>query len=245
MGDNRKAIEVTGVTEEQPSNIHFHFDYLLSMYTNPNIKEYEWSWIWTQVVTYVKLGPDADAQALDAKLKTFADRHAPKTFERLHMDYGDFIKEKGPWLLYLQPVEDIFLYSDQIGNRLGPVGDIKYVYILGIIASFILLIAVVNFVNLSTARATKRAKEVGVKKTSGISKVMALIAQFQVEYIVLTMVSMLLGLGVMELLRLLIQPIIGSEIPLSALSSLNFILLSNPTSSCDRIPGRLISFILP
>ncbi len=224
VGDERTAVEVTGVTEEQPSNIHFHFDYLLSMYTNPDIRQYEWSWIWTQVVTYVKLRADADVAAMESKLQTFADKHAPETFRMLEMDYGDFIKEKGPWLLYLQPVVKIHLYSDKIGNRLGPVGDIKYIYILGIIATFILLIAIVNFVNLSTARAAKRGKEVGVKKTLGLTR-SGLIFQFQMEYIFLTMISMLLGLAFMELLRLLIQPIVGIEIPLSVWSPGKFALI--------------------
>jgi putative ABC transport system permease protein len=224
LGDDRTAVEVTGVTEEQPTNMHFQFDYLMSMYTNPNIKEFEWSWIWTQVVTYVKLRPGADVELLDEKLKTFADRHAPKTFQRLQMDYKEFISEKGPWLLSLQPVRDIHLYSDRIGNRLGPVADIKYVYILSVIAVFILLIAVINFINLSTARATNRAKEVGVKKALGMLR-RDLITQFQIEHILLTMVSMLLGLGFMEILRLVIQPFVGIEIPLSVWSVGTFILI--------------------
>lgn len=222
ISDERITAEVTGVTEAQPLNVHFGFDYLLSMYTNPYVKEFEWSWIWTQVVTYVKLRPAADVEALNSKLITFADRHAPATFKRFNMDYGEFMKEKGAWMLYLQPVKDIYLYSNKIGNRLGPVGDIKYVYVLGIIASFILLIAIVNFVNLSTARATKRAKEVGVKKTLGLMRG-SLIAQFQMEHILLTMISMLFGLAVMELLRLLIQPFVGIEIPLSTWSIGTFI----------------------
>jgi putative ABC transport system permease protein len=224
LGDDRTAVEVTGVTEEQPTNMHFHFDYLLSMYTNPNIKEFEWSWIWTQVVTYVKLTPGADAVLLDEKLKTFADRHAPMTFQKLQMDYKEFISEKGPWILSLQPVRDIHLYSDRIGNRLGPVADITYVYILSVIAVFILLIAVINFINLSTARATNRAKEVGVKKALGVLR-RDLIIQFQFEHILLTMVSMLLGLGFMEILRLIIQPFVGIEIPLSVWSAGTFILI--------------------
>ncbi len=224
LGDERTAVEVTGVTEEQPSNMHFQFDYLLSIYSNPNIKEFEWSWIWTQVVTYVKLNPGADAKIINEKLKTFADRHAPKTFQRLQMDYKEFISEKGPWLLYLQPVKDIHLYSDRIGNRLGPVADIKYIYILSVIAVFILLIAVINFINLSTARATNRAKEVGVKKTLGLMRG-SLIAQFQVEHILLTMVSMLIGLGVMEILRLLIQSFVGIEIPLAVWGAGTFMLI--------------------
>ena len=224
LGDDRLAVEVTGVTEEQPTNMHFHFDYLLSMYTNPAIKEFEWSWIWTQVVTYVKLNADADVQLLNEKLKSFADRHAPATFKRLQMDYKEFINEKGAWLLYLQPVDEIHLYSDRIGNRLGSLGDIKYVYVLSVIAAFILLIAIVNFINLSTARATNRAKEVGVKKTLGLTRG-SLIAQFQVEHILLTSISMLLGLGVMEILRLLIQPLVDIEIPLSVWSISTFILI--------------------
>ncbi|MEJ7645624.1 MAG: ABC transporter permease [Chryseolinea sp.] len=224
IGDDLTTVEVTGVTEAQPKNVHFHFDYLLSMHTNPAMKEFEWSWIYTQVVTYVKLRPGADVAALDSKLKTVANRHAPATFVKLRMDYNEFVKEKGAWLLYLQPVKDIHLYSASAGNRLGPVGDINYVYVLGIIAGFILLIAIVNFVNLSTARASKRAKEVGVKKTLGVSR-SALIIQFEVEHILLTMVSMLLGLAVMEILRLLIQPFVGIEIPLDAWSPLTFALV--------------------
>ena len=224
VGDYRIPVEVSGVTDIQPANMHFHFDYLLSMYTNPSIKEFEWSWIWTQVVTYVKLRPGADANQIDEKLKTFADRHAPATFQRLQMDYKEFLSEKGPWLLYLQPVKDIHLYSASIGNRLGPVGDINYVYILSVIAVFILLIAVINFINLSTARATNRAKEVGVKKTLGLMRG-SLVVQFQIEHILLTMVSMLLGLGVMEILRLLLQPIVDIQGPLKLWNASTFVIL--------------------
>jgi putative ABC transport system permease protein len=223
-------VEVTGVTKPQPPNSHFHFDYLLSMYTNPNIKQFEWSWIWTQVATYVKLRPGTDVEAIREKLKTFADRHAPATFKRVGIDYQEFKDEKGGWELYLQPVRDIHLYSaardgmGAIGNRLGPVGDIREVYVLSLVALFILLIAVINFINLSTARGSTRAKEVGVKKTLGMRRG-SLIAQFQVEHIVLTMMAMLLGLGVMELLRIAIQPMVGIHIPLGVVKPLPFIAL--------------------
>jgi putative ABC transport system permease protein len=224
VGDTRIPAEVTGVTEEQPTNAHFHFDYLLSMYTNPFIKEFEWSWIWTQVVTYVKLRPDADPLALDEKLKTFADRHAVPTFQRLNMDYTSFVNERGAWKLYIQPVKEIHLQSYKTGNRLGPEGDIRYIYIFSAIGIFILLIAVINFVNLSTARASKRAKEIGVKKTLGVLR-KSLIMQFQVEHIIMTFGATLLALGVMEILRLLIQPIVGIEIPVTAVDGMLLTLL--------------------
>jgi putative ABC transport system permease protein len=212
LGDDKISVEVTGVTEVQPENIHFHFDYLISMYTNPNIKQFEWSWVWTQTVTYVKLRKDADPVAVDNKLKSFADRHAPATFKRIGMNYEEFMREKGGWFLYIQPVKDIYLYSDSIGNRIGPVGDIKYVYILSAVAIFILLIAVVNFINLSTARGATRAKEVGVKKTLGLRRG-SLIAQFQVENITITVISVLLGLVLVEAFRSVIQPVVGIRIP--------------------------------
>jgi putative ABC transport system permease protein len=230
--NGRRTLEVTGVTETQPLNSHFRFDYLLSMETNPNVKRFEWSWIWTQVVTHVKLRPGADVAALEEKLKTFADRHAPACFKILGMDYNEFLKTKGPWKLYLQPMQSIYLYSGSpsngtapIGNRIGPMGDIQYVYLLGTVALFILLIAVINFVNLSTARGAKRAKEVGVKKTLGLNR-SSLIAQFQIEHILLTAISMLFGMGIMELLRLLIQPLVGIQIPLTAWSTGTFAALT-------------------
>ncbi|MEO8472335.1 MAG: ABC transporter permease [Chryseolinea sp.] len=221
VGDSMRAAEVTGVTEQQPDNIHFHFDYLFSLYSHPEIKEMEWSWIWTQVVTYVKLRPNTDADALASKIKTAPSRHALATFQRLGMDYKEFVKQKGGWELYLQPMLDIHLYSERLGNRLGSVGNIDYVKILGVIAAFIMLIAVVNFVNLSTARGSKRAKEIGVKKTLGVTRG-SLILQFQIEHILITMISMLLGLGVMEVLRLIIQPTLGIDIPLTGWSKLQF-----------------------
>src|SRR5690606_32760169 len=75
-----------------------------------------------------------------------------------------FYRDKDGWNYFLQPVEKIHLYSRNEGNRAGPVSDIRYVYIFGAVGLFVILLAVINFVNLTTARATKRAKEVGVKK---------------------------------------------------------------------------------
>jgi putative ABC transport system permease protein len=213
IGDDRTTVEVTGVTHPQPSNMHFKFDYLLSMPTNPAMKNFEWSWIFTQVVTYVKLKPGTDAALFDEKIRKAPDTHAQSTFQRLRMDYNEFVKERGAWELYAQPLKEVHLFSGKMGNRLGASGDIRSVVVLGAIGIFILAIAVVNFINLSTARAANRAKEVGVKKTLGWRR-RTLIAQFQVEHLLITGVSLVLGLAVMELLRLFIEPVAGIEIPL-------------------------------
>ena len=170
-----------------------------------------------RIVTYVKLKPDVIG-GLELKLRSFADRGALATFDKLRMDYGSFAKERGGWHLYLQPLKDIHLQSYKTGNRIGSEGDIRYVYIFSAVGAFILLIAIINFVNLSTARATKRAKEVGVKKALGVLR-RSLITQFQVEHILISFAAMLLGLGAMEILRLIIQPIAGIQIPLSGFTN--------------------------
>jgi putative ABC transport system permease protein len=210
FGDERKAVEVTGVTEHQPANTHFHFDYLLSMETNPNVKRRDWSWVWTQVVTYVRLKPQADAQSLETKMASFSEKVIKPAFAASGMDYENAFKGKG-WTFYLTPITDIHLKSGD--NRLGPVGSIQYVYTFSVIGIFVLLIAAINFVNLSTARGTKRAKEVGVKKAIGALR-SSLITQFQSESVLLTLFSTLVALVVAEGLRFAIVEIAGIDIPL-------------------------------
>src|SRR5690606_897041 len=191
--------------------MHFHFDYLLSMYTNPAIREFEWSWIWTQVVTYVRLKPGTDAAALEKKFASLAERHVAPTFARFGIAYEDFIQGKG-WNFYLQPLRDVHLYSSRIGNRLGTTGDIRYVYIFSAVGAFVMLLAIINFVNLATARAGSRGKEIGVKKVLGARRG-AMVAQFQLESIVLTFFAGILSLAIVEVLRLAVARGLGLEIP--------------------------------
>jgi putative ABC transport system permease protein len=212
IGDDRIPAQVTGVTEKQPDNIHFHFDYLMSIYTNPAIKEFEWSWIWTQVVTYIKVKPGTNSTALEIKFEELASRHVAPTFARFGINYEDFIKEKDGWNFYLQPVEKIHLYSRDEGNRVGVVSDIRYVYIFSAVGLFVVLLAVINFINLTTARATKRAKEVGVKKVLGAYR-SSMIVQFQMESILLTLFATVVSLGLTELLRIAISQGLSVQMP--------------------------------
>lgn len=210
IGDGRIPVEITGVTEKQPDNVHFHFDCLMSMYTNPAIKEYEWSWIWTQVVTYIKVAPDADVKQLEKKFEPIAIKYVAPTFAKFGIIYEDFIKDKDGWNFFLKPVKDIHLYSAAENNRIGPVSDIKYVYIFISVGVFVLIIAVINFINLSTARGSNRAKEVGVKKVLGAQR-RTLIFQFQFESVLMALAATLLGLGIMELLKIGLLNILDAE----------------------------------
>ena len=223
MGDDRIPIEVTGVTEPQPENIHFDFDYLISIYTNPNVKQFEWSWIWTQAVTYIKVREGTDVSALEAKMSKVTDLHVAPSFKRFGIDFNEFIKGN-EWNFYLQPVRDIHLYSAGAGNRIGPVGDITYMYIFSIIGIFILIIAVINFINLSTARASTREREIGVKKVMGSTR-KSLVFQFLNESLLITFMGAIAGLAIMELIRLISIQYIGVSLPFSLWEEPYYLLL--------------------
>ncbi len=212
IGKDQMPVEVTGVTGHQPDNMHFHFDFLLSMPTNAGVEEFNWSWIWTQMATYVKLRQDADAIVLEDKLASIEDSYVQSTFARLGMDMEDFMKDKGKWSFYLQPVERIHLYSQDIGNRLGNTGSIQTVQIFRLLAFLVLFIAIINFVNLATARASERGKEVGVKRAMGVSR-SNLISQFQTESIVTSLLATLVAIPLLIGLKRLLHVLVGLEIP--------------------------------
>lgn len=216
FGPDRIPVEVTGVTFPQANNIHFNFDFLWSMPTNPGVKNFDWSFIWTQVATYVKTVPHTDIPSLEDKFSELAETFVQPTFTRLGMDYKDFVGDKGGWNFYLQPVRDIHLHSTAIGNRLGEIGDGDIVDILNYLAMFIILIAILNFVNLATARSGGRTLEVGVKKTIGADQ-RTLVAQFMVESICISLVAMVLALGLIKILQWLIFFAAGIQIELSLL----------------------------
>ena len=218
LGEDRRAVEVSGVTEEQPANIHFHFDYMLSIPTNENLKRFEWSFTWSQVVTYVKVRAGTDITSLQEKIQAIAPQRIAPTFKRLRMDFDDFTKDKGGWHFYLQPVSDIRLGSGSIYQRFEEVSDKTYVYLFSGVAGFILLIASINFINLSTARATMRAKEVGVKKTLGALK-NGLIAQFQFESIFISALATLLAVLLAALFKPVIFQLTGFNLPFSLMGN--------------------------
>jgi putative ABC transport system permease protein len=220
LGNDRKPIEITGVTKKQPENAHFNFNYMLSIYTNPGVKRFEWSWVWTQVVTYVRLKPGADPVALENKMKQIGETRIKPSFKEMGINYDDFMQGKGSWQFFLMPVRDIHLISRD--NRLGTVGDIRYAYAFGAIGLFVLIIAAINFVNLSTARGTKRAREVGVKKALGALR-NSLVSQFQAESIFLALFSMVLAMPLMEGLRIVIESIMGDDLPFSLWDNTAFI----------------------
>jgi putative ABC transport system permease protein len=188
------TFRVTGVVEGPPPNSHLQFDMLTSMGSHPEVAHFDWSWVWMQVTTYVRLRPGASVEAVEAKVPAILRRDAAGGFARVGLDYDELVESGGHFDFVLQPFLDVYLGSGDTGNRLGPAASRAYVVLFAVVAVFVLLIACVNFMNLATARSTTRAREVGVRKVLG-SRRRALVGQFLVESLVLSALALPVALG--------------------------------------------------
>lgn len=174
---------VTGVMEDVPGNTHFQFDFLVSFATlhdvyDPSVPA-RWHWYWNPCWTYLLFKDQHAAQQVQAALPAFVQKYFPE-FVR-----NDVTME-------LIPLTDIHLKS-HMDYEIQPNSSLTTVYVFASIAVFVLLIACINFINLSTARAAKRAKEVGMRKTLGGQKIQ-LIGQFLFESVMLCLLSVFVAI---------------------------------------------------
>lgn len=182
---------VTGVIEKIPANSHFHFDIFNSMSGLEEAKST--SWMQSEFFTYLLLQKGYDYKKLEAKLPRTVEKYmGPQLQKAMGVTISEFRKSGNDIGLYLQPLTDIHLYSSA-SYDMGNGGDIKYVYIFGAVAIIMLLIACINFMNLSTAGASKRAREVGVRKVMGSEKI-ELVWQFLMESVLLTSIALVLAI---------------------------------------------------
>lgn len=209
VGDGKIPHEVTGVVENLPSNVHFHFNMLRSMASLPLSRVDDW--FSNSFVTYLLLHEGASPESLKAKFSGLVEKYVGPAIQRyLGISLETFIQQGHQYGYFLQPLLDIHLHSN-LRQELEPNGDITYVYILGAIAFFIILLACINFMNLATARSTSRAKEVGVRKTLGSLR-SSLVGQFITESVVLSLVATLLAVFAANLLLSSFGNIAGKEI---------------------------------
>jgi putative ABC transport system permease protein len=196
-GVYENLFRVTGIVKDVPHNSHIQFDILTSMSSYPEVAWRNWSWVWMQVTTYARLKSEVSINKVQEKITGLENNYLPAGFKRLGFSYDDMIKSGGHWHFILQPFTDVYLGSPAIGNRLGPTGDGKQVYLFSIIALFMLLIACINFMNLTTARSGNRAKEIGVRKVLGSERI-SLISQFVIESILLSLFALSLSVFLVE-----------------------------------------------
>ncbi|MHA4842814.1 ABC transporter permease [Flavitalea antarctica] len=190
---DKTPYKVTAVIRDIPKNAHFNFDFLFSM-DNADYGAFE-SFLSHNLQTYIVLQEGTDYKKFEKNFDQVLQKYiVPQAKQFMQINSMEDFKKAGNKLEYsLTPVTDIHLRSDRIAE-LGPNGNIQYVYIFGAVAIFVLLIACINFMNLSTARSAKRAKEVGVRKVLGTEKG-SLIAQFLFESIIMVTISLIFALG--------------------------------------------------
>jgi putative ABC transport system permease protein len=211
-GEDRIPTEITGVAKDPPSNSHLNFEMILSGESWPYLQNEHWSN--TFVYCYIRISPGSNPQAVKAKLDAITEKYLGPELEKIMGLSPEQFKANGNQFgFFLQPMLDIHLKSD-LTSEIKPQGNIRYVYVFGAIAVFILLIACINFMNLSTARSATRAKEVGVRKSVGALRAM-LIRQFLSESMIYSFVSTLLALGIIGLVLEPFNVLAGKDLRLS------------------------------
>lgn len=199
---DRKPFVVTAVLKNIPSQSTFQFDMLAPISAYKEVKKRSWNWFWLQVNTYVKLKPSAGVdKASVAKLQSkFVSIVKKYVFKNPGETYEQFVKKGGKLEYSLMPFTQVHLYANALNvpARLNTLGDIKHIYIFSVIALFIVILACVNFTNLSTAQSGKRSKEVGIRKVLGSQRAQ-LIKQFLSEALLYSFISAIIALALILL----------------------------------------------
>jgi len=201
---------VTGVSENVPDNSHFHFDILVSSSTFPGLIN-EKDWGRANFITYLLLTPGTSKDRFDEKLKEFTRRNLGGR------GFDEWVAKGNYWEYYLQPITEIHLNSDLKGEFEAN-GNRTYIVIFSVISIIILLIACINFMNLSTAKSSIRAKEVGVRKVVGSSR-KELMQQFLSESILLSFISLALGLAAIQILLPAYRNFVGRNLSMPYLDN--------------------------
>jgi len=196
VGQEQEIYEVTGVVKGFPKNSHFHFNMLGSM-TSIYLANLD-QWLGNNNYTYILLQQGSDPNITEAKIPALLEKHlGPQLIELLGITMEEFFSSGNRYGYFLQPLRKIHLESD-LQFEINPGGSKTSVIIFSVIAIFLIIIASINFMNLATASAAKRATEVGIRKVAGAIK-KRLIWQFLTESFLTTIFSLILAIVLVEL----------------------------------------------
>ena len=214
--------KITAVIKDIPEQSHFRFDFFVPM--TESYGSHDDNWLSENWSTYILLKKNADVKGVVSQLNPLMDRHVgPQLQSAVNISLADFKKGGGYIRASLMPLTAIHLHSNKTAE-LDANGNAEYVYIFSAIALMILLIACVNFMNLSTARSSNRAKEVGVRKVLGSLKA-NLVQQFLTESFLISFIALLFAIVIAALLLPYFNQLAGKEIHSSTLFQ-PFMLLS-------------------
>jgi putative ABC transport system permease protein len=216
IGTDTLRYIVTGVMADIPQNTHFEANVLTSFITNQRSKSP--TWMNNSFSTYFLLKPNTSYKTVDAKYPELLKKYVgPEIQQYTGISLDDFIAKGNKYRFYLQKLSDIHL-NTSIQQDFKASVDPKYLKIFGSIAILIVLIAAINFMNLSTAQASRRAKEVGIKKVAGSTRGM-LVAQFLSESFILSLISLIVAVVFIKLSLPFFNNLLGAKLSLSLISN--------------------------
>jgi putative ABC transport system permease protein len=216
IGTDTIRYTVTGVMRDIPENSHFEANMLASFMTNPRSKNPVW--LSNSFSTYFLLKPNTSYKTIDDKLPELLIKYVgPEVQQYLGISVTDWSSQGNKYRFFLQNLSDIHL-DPSIQQEFKDAADPKYLRIFGSIAILIVLIAAINFMNLSTAQSSRRAKEVGIKKVGGSTRGM-LIAQFLSESFILSFVSLIFAIVFIKVSLPYFNNLLGANLSLRLISS--------------------------
>ena len=219
--NGRTLYKVTAVIKDMPENSHFRFDFLFSM-KNLN---YDWgNFVSSNFHTYLLLKKGVDYKKFEKNFSIYNDKYVfPYAKKHIQVNSKEEFERAGNKIEYsLIPITKIHLYSKRI-QEISPAGNIQYVYIFSAVALFILLIACINFMNLTTARSANRAREVGIRKVLGTER-KSLIYQFLTESTLTALIAVILAIVIVYHVLSFFNNISGKELSINALYSSSILL---------------------
>jgi putative ABC transport system permease protein len=216
IGNDTTRFVVTGVMGDVPVNTHFEASMVTSFMTNPRSKEQ--IWVNNSFSLYLLLKPNSSYKTVDAKFNELIIKYVgPEVQKYMGISIEEFLKKGNKYRFFLQKLTDIHLDNTIQGGFKAP-SDPKYLIIFGSIAILIVVIAAINFMNLATAQASRRAKEVGIKKLGGSTRGM-LITQFLSESFMLALLALVFALFFIKLSLPYFNNLLGTKIALSIFSA--------------------------
>ena len=206
-GNREDPRKIAGVMQDFPTNSHLDYDYFLTLKGVEFGQGEQERWIQSNYKNYVVLRPETQVEAFSQTLgTTVVSKYLKPAMVAAGLAIAETIEQNAT--IYLQPMTDIHLHSGMLPRESAYRNDIKIVWIFGTVALFILLLASINFVNLSTAKSANRSKEVGLRKVVGSSRTQ-LIFQFLSESMLLTLIAFVVGIVVAQSFMPLFQDMTG------------------------------------
>ena len=215
IGSDTVNYIISGVMADVPGNSHFEANIISSFLTNPGAKSQ--IWLSNSISTYILLKPNSSYLKVDAKLTDLLIKYVgPEAQKLFGISFTDFVAQGNKYRFFCQSLKDIHL-DTSIQQQFKAASDPKYLLIFGSIAILIVLIAAINFMNLSTAQSSRRAKEVGIKKIGGSTRSM-LITQFLAESFILSFLSLIIALVFIKITIPYFNNLLGTSLTLGLIA---------------------------